>query len=246
MDLECAKTLSNGFPDRTAYGLVVVPSNQRTPRCDIKMACQKSPVPAYYGAVPFNFTISHNSVNTNSITRLLGLNDGNICTLYLGISVFSLHWVLSTPNPKLGCMRYRAKSFTSVLKCPDVVRPVSYRAHLAKPFSGWEVHLQPNNGTQQTLPSPNIESNRAATALYRFHTIGLCAYSTLQWNLSWETTAMRDHLSWQTMHFRQKDLHFNIPVTEPVARDHLSWQTRFLWPMGWSFKSGSTVSIGDC
>ncbi len=55
----------------------------------------------------------------------------------------------------------------------------------------------------------------------------------LQWNLSWETTALRDHLSWQTRHFWQKDLHFNI--TEPVTRDHLSWQTTFLWPMGWSF-----------
>ncbi len=61
----------------------------------------------------------------------------------------------------------------------------------------------------------------------------------VQWNLSWETTAMRDPLSWQTMHFRQNDLHFNI--TEPVTRDHLSWQTTFLWPMGWSFKTGSTV-----
>ncbi len=37
-----------------------------------------------------------------------------------------------------------------------------------------------------------------------------------------ETTAMRDHLSWQTTHLWQKDLHFKI--TETVTRDHLSWQ----------------------
>ena len=63
----------------------------------------------------------------------------------------------------------------------------------------------------------------------------------IQWNLSWETTAIRDHLSWQTTYFWQKGLHFNI--TEPVTRDHLSWQTTFLWPMGWSFKTGSTVLV---
>ncbi len=64
----------------------------------------------------------------------------------------------------------------------------------------------------------------------------------IQWNLSWETIFMRDHLSWQATHFRQ-DLHFNnFNITEkPVTRDHLSWQTTFLWPMGWSFKTGSTV-----
>ncbi len=61
----------------------------------------------------------------------------------------------------------------------------------------------------------------------------------LQWNLSWETTAMRDHLSWKTTQIWQKDLHLNI--TEPVTKAHLSWQTTFLWPMGWSFKTGSTV-----
>ncbi len=53
---------------------------------------------------------------------------------------------------------------------------------------------------------------------------------------------MRDHLSWQTMHFWLKDLHFNTSMTEPVPRNHLAWQTNgvthwgLLWPMGWSFK----------
>ncbi len=51
-------------------------------------------------------------------------------------------------------------------------------------------------------------------------------FCNIRWNLSWETTAMRDHLYWQTTHFFwQKDLHFNIP--EPVTGDHLSWQTTF-------------------
>ena len=40
-------------------------------------------------------------------------------------------------------------------------------------------------------------------------------------------------------HFRQKDLHCNI--SEPVPRDHLPWETTFLWPMGWSFKTDSTI-----
>ncbi len=65
------------------------------------------------------------------------------------------------------------------------------------------------------------------------------SYMTVRWNLSWETTATRDHLSWQTTHFWQKDLHFSI--MKPVTRDHLSWQTTFLWPKGWSFKTGFTV-----
>ncbi len=62
---------------------------------------------------------------------------------------------------------------------------------------------------------------------------------SIQCNLFWETTAMRDHLSWQTTHFWQKDLHFSI--SEPVTRDHRSWWTTFLWQKGWSSKGGSTV-----
>ncbi len=30
---------------------------------------------------------------------------------------------------------------------------------------------------------------------------------------------------------------------EPVTKDHLSWETTFLCPKGWSFKTGSTVSL---
>ncbi len=52
----------------------------------------------------------------------------------------------------------------------------------------------------------------------------------VQWNLSWEATTMRDHLSWQITHFWQKDLNFNI--TEPVTGDHLSWQTKFCGQWG--------------
>ncbi len=61
----------------------------------------------------------------------------------------------------------------------------------------------------------------------------------IQWNLSWETTAMRDPLSWRTTSFGQKVLHSS--VYEPVTKDHLSWETIFLWSMGWSFKTGSIV-----
>ncbi len=39
----------------------------------------------------------------------------------------------------------------------------------------------------------------------------------------------------------QKVLHFN--VIKPVTKDHLACETTFLWPKGWSFKTGSTVII---
>ncbi len=58
----------------------------------------------------------------------------------------------------------------------------------------------------------------------------------IQWNLSWETTATRDHLSWQTTHFWQKDLHSN--TTEPVIRHYLSWQTTFFVGNGVVFQDG--------
>ncbi len=63
--------------------------------------------------------------------------------------------------------------------------------------------------------------------------------TVIQWNLSWETTAMRNHLSWNTISFWQKALHFS--VNEPVTKDHLSSEPIFLWPMGWSFMAGFTV-----
>ncbi len=88
-----------------AHGLVS--SSQRTPKCDVNMARQKLPVLAYYGTGPFNFTILHNSVNTNSITSVLGLNDGKICTLYSDTSAFFPRRVLpkshSIPDPNLRC-----------------------------------------------------------------------------------------------------------------------------------------------
>ena len=43
-------------------------------------------------------------------------------------------------------------------------------------------------------------------------------YCSLQWYPSWEATATRDHLSWQTTpSFSAGPIHFNI--TEPVTRD---------------------------
>ena len=59
----------------------------------------------------------------------------------------------------------------------------------------------------------------------------------IQWNLSWETTAMRNHPFWATTHFQGP----TFKMTEPVTRDHLSWKTTFLWPAGWSFKTGTTA-----
>ena len=150
MDSSCAKTSSNGPADRTAHGLVS--PNQGASRRDVIMVRQNPPVSSYYGTGPFNFTISPNSVNSNSITSILGLNDGKTCPLSINTSVFLLHKELtkshSIPNPNLGCARYPAKSLTSVLKLLELARSVNYRAHLVKPYSGWEVHLQPYNGTQ--------------------------------------------------------------------------------------------------
>ncbi len=118
MDSSCAKTPSNGLPDRTAHGLVS--SNQRASRRDVIMAHQKPPVLTNYGAGLFKFTISHNSINTDSIIIALGLNDGKTCPLYISTSALFLHQGStkshSIPNLGTGCARYRAKSHTSVLK----------------------------------------------------------------------------------------------------------------------------------
>ncbi len=48
----------------------------------------------------------------------------------------------------------------------------------------------------------------------------------LQLNLSWVTTAMRDHLSWRTTNLRQKVLQFN--ANEHVIKDDLSWNHIFM------------------
>ncbi len=63
----------------------------------------------------------------------------------------------------------------------------------------------------------------------------------IQWNLSWGTTALRDHLSWKTTIFWQIDIQFNI--TEPVSRNHLSWDTICLKWKEWSFMIVFTVYI---
>ncbi len=110
MDPSCAKTPSNGLPDQMAHGLVS--SSQRASRRHVIMVHQKPPVLSYYGTGPFNFTISHNSVNTNSITSVLGSNDGKTCTLCNNTSAPFLHKELtkshSIPNPDLGRTRATA------------------------------------------------------------------------------------------------------------------------------------------
>ncbi len=74
---------------------------------------------------------------------------------------------------------------------------------------------------------------------------GLLIWNCTEWNQSWETTAVRDHLSCKTRYSWQKVPHFG--VIDPVTKDHLSWETTFLCPMGhWSFKTGSTVHVINC
>ncbi len=88
------------------------------------------------GLAPFDFTISNNSANTHSITIVLGLDDGKLCTLCLDTSAVTLHFQSRTPFPILrwgARVRYCAKSFTSVLKRPSATSPVSYCAHPVKP-----------------------------------------------------------------------------------------------------------------
>ncbi len=72
--------------------------------------------------------------------------------------------------------------------------------------------------------------------------IKLKGLSAVQWNLSWETTAMTDHLSRRTTKSCQKVPHFS--ATEPVTKGHLPWETIFLWWIGEVFQdSSSTVSL---
>ncbi len=59
--------------------------------------------------------------------------------------------------------------------------------------------------------------------------------------LSWKVTAMRSHLSQKTWYSWEKVLHFN--ATEPVTKDHVSREATFVCPLGWSFKTGSTVAV---
>ncbi len=73
-----------------------------------------------------------------------------------------------------------------------------------------------NCGTEQLYSGIHDQDNSRVTVLPVF----------VQWNLSWKTTTMRNHLSWQTMHFRQKVLDFNIynwtcHRTPPVLTDHI-------------------------
>ena len=39
-----------------------------------------------------------------------------------------------------------------------------------------------------------------------------------------------------------KVLHFSVTEPHAVTKGHMSWKSTFLWPMGWSFKTGSTIS----
>ncbi len=92
------------------------------------------------------------------------------------------------------------------------------------------------------LPIQNCMPWNCATTWDVLNQFVLKAYSAsfLQYSVTCLVRPLPwDHLSWKTTHIWQKDLHFNItelsPETTCLDRAH------FLWPMGWSFKTGSTV-----
>ncbi len=65
------------------------------------------------------------------------------------------------------------------------------------------------------------------------HYVQQYSETCLERPLPWKTTCREGPV------VGQKVLHFS--VNKPVTKDHLSWETVCLWPMGWSFKTGSTV-----
>ncbi len=82
---------------------------QWIPQIERHMICvdqsEASTILRHYGALettcfgllwasPFNFTIFSNSADTNPITSILGLNDGNLYTLYIYTITVALHGVL--------------------------------------------------------------------------------------------------------------------------------------------------------
>ncbi len=58
----------------------------------------------------------------------------------------------------------------------------------------------------------------------------------LETPLPWETTCLEGP---PVLHRR----FYIFSVNYPVTKDHLSWETTFLWPVRWSFKTGSTVYL---
>ncbi len=123
----------------------------------------------YYRAGPFNFTISNNSANTNSITSVLGLNDGKKYTLYIDTITVSLHRVLpkshSIPNPALGCAGAQLRQILHF--CTEA----SETCQLLRTPS--QTFLWPRS-TPRTAKSHiislaflNLKSIRTVTALYR-------------------------------------------------------------------------------
>ncbi len=84
-------------------------------------------------------------------------------------------------------------------------------------------------------------------------------YIIVQWNLSWGTTAMRDHLSWKTTHFcRRTNISIQLSLlteTTCLERPHfvakgVAFPDRFYCITvsarnQWSFKAGFTVPDTD-
>ena len=86
----------------------------------------------------------------------------------------------------------------------------------------------------------NIWHRCARIIVVRAFEINLYIYSQTSLDLPWNTTVMRDHLSWKTTYSWQ-NLGNTFQCLEPVIKDHLPWETTTLWPIRWSLKTGSTA-----
>ena len=85
-------------------------------------------------------------------------------------------------------------------------------------------------GGRKLLLSCTPQGSIVRTFLFHFALSGLRA----KW-LQWVTTVLRDHT------FSAGPTFQNKCITEPLSIDNLPWQVTLLWPIGWSFKTGSTV-----
>ncbi len=105
---------------------------------------------------------------------------------------------------------------------------------------------------KETIEERNLKRNEFCKWLYESYPVqaqGVCILQCImykilfmfliistwsidvQWNLCYNITVMRDHLSNKTT-LVGTDLHFYIFV-HPI-KDHLSYKTTFCWPMEWS------------
>ncbi len=74
----------------------------------------------------------------------------------------------------------------------------------------------------------------------------LGAADWLQWNLSWETTALRDHLSGRTTSFWQKLIHFSVNEPVTVLRDHIFMANGVVFQDGFYCINTGSYCYGIC